>query len=281
MSVLLLGGSRVVAGSAPEPPSAWEANKPSGLTLFTDTSFGNLLNGTYNADNLAIVNDSINVDFANTTDGSAPYGPSVTDIQMDEGSTGGNGTILYSSGARDWKRTYWCWSLYLSPNYSMHSNGEKFWYPIIKQQDGASPDITDTQLSNPYIQWKLIAGETPSGDTISWVYGNQMGGGDFQEITQSTEPGKLRKGQYMVVEGYTQMNTPGNADGIVQVWVDGEVCLNVTTARLSPAAALGNNYINGVRFTSTRGGGTSTEAIPTGGQVRRLDRLSFYGSTSL
>jgi hypothetical protein len=259
----------------------WEANKPAGLTLFTDTTFGNLLNGAYNADNLAIVNDSVNVDFANTTDGAAPYGPSVTDVQMDEGSTGGNGTILYSSGARDWKRTYWCWSLYLSPNYSMHSNGEKFWYPIIKQQDGGSPSISDTQLSNPYIQWKLLSGMTPSGDTIGWVYGNQMGGGDFQETTQPVEnPGRLRKGVYMVIEGYTQMNTPGNADGIVQVWVDGHVCLNVTNARLSPAAALGNNYINGVRFTSTRGGGTSTEAIPTGGQVRRFDRLAFYGSTS-
>jgi hypothetical protein len=162
----------------------------------------------------------------------------------------------------------------------MHSNGEKFWYPIVKKQVGGAPDISDPQISNPFIQWWLISGETPSGPNISWIYGNQLGGGDFQQVIQSTEPGKLKKGQYMVVEGYTQLNTPGNADGIVQVWVDGEVCLNITNARLAPAAEVGSNYIAGVRFTTTRGGGTSSEAIPTGGQVRRYDRLAFYGSTT-
>jgi hypothetical protein len=261
---------------------AWEVNKPAGLTLFTDTTFGNLLTGgAYNADNVAIVNDSNNVQWVNSTDNAAPYGPSVTDIAMDAGSLTGNGTIFYSSGARDWKRTYWCWSLWLSPNYSMHSNGEKFWYPIIKQQDGANPSLSDTQLSNPFIQWKPLDGMTPSGSEIGWIYGNQMGGGDFQQFDQPLgNLGRLRKGQWMIIEGYTQMNTPGNADGIVRTWVDGQVCLDVTNARLAPAAATGSNYINGVRFTTTRGGGDSSEAIPSGGQVRRYDRLSFYASTS-
>jgi hypothetical protein len=50
----------------------------------------------------------------------------------------------------------------------------------------------------------------------------------------------------------------------------------MTNSRFSAASA--QAYFDGIRFTGTRGGGSSNTPTPAGGQVRRYDRLAFYAS---
>lgn len=268
-------------------PSGWEANKPGGLTLYTDAVLGNLnggMNGgagenTLNSDGLRAygepgANPGL---WQNTTDGTAPYGSGVTDWLYPEGSLGNGGNNVYLSGdsaqtSNNWVRVYFSMAVFFSSNYSMHTNGEKFFYPIISFPTEASV--------SPVMQLTLLSDETHDGPTIGWYFNSQIGGAESLYTQPTANSVRVQKGVWQIVEMYAQLNTVGNADGVWKVWVDGAEAVNATGLRFTPAARTEQGGIDYLRFVGTRGGGPSDHAVPTGGQYRRFNRLSFYGSSS-
>lgn len=278
------GSGNVVAPSGGE----FTPNLPSGMTLYTDALLGDMNGGqqggvgenTPNANGLRMYGEP-NADpllagyWRNTTDVDAPYGTSVNDWDYPEGSYGRGWNNVYLGGDgidKGWVRTYFAMSIKFSSNYSMHTNGEKFYYPTIKFP-------TEAQ-TGPVMQLKLIGTDTHDSPYIGFYGDAQIGESNSIYTQPSANPVRIVKGVYNTVEMFTQLNTPGNADGIWRVWVDNQLAVEVTDFRFTPAARTEQGGIAGPRFTGTRGGGYSTYPVPTGGQYKRLHRLAFYGSTS-
>lgn len=280
--------SRVGTKKRGAPAGSFTPNLPAGLTLYTDSVFGNMNGGqnggvgenTVNAYGLRMYGEP-NANplragyWRNNTDPTAPHGPGVTDWDYLEGSTGDGWSNVYLGGDnidKGWVRVYYAMAMYLSPNYSMHTNGEKFFYPTVKFP-------TEAQ-TGPVMQFRLLADETHDGPTIGFYGDAQISESGSIYTQPTTNPVRMRKGQWVTIEMYAQLNTPGNADGIWRTWVDGQLAVENTAFRFTPAARLEQGSIANVRFTGTRGGGTSAYPVPAGGQFRRFNRLAFYGSTS-
>lgn len=297
-----VGGARRRGGTAGGGGS-FTPNLPAGLSLYADATLGDFpSNYTYTAQNLAFGGDAQVADNAsiptagtvvnwhtvtvnsglwrNATDNAAPYGPSVTDTVYVEGGAGNGScdTYFYSPAGQNWVKAYFAMSLRVSPNYVWHSNVEKFFYPII-ETSGFADRVTG-------VEWQPNGtGEGPNADTCGWVVDAQLGGlgepvGSWYVQQSTGNTARMRKDRYQTVEMFVQMHTPGNANGIVRVWVDGVLALESTTFRFAPSTYTAQSTIRQVRFTGTRGGGASSVNVPTGGMYRRYDRLAFYGSTS-
>jgi hypothetical protein len=244
-------------------PTDFTPNLPSGLSLVTDSRFGNLLSGErLNEDGLGHAWDG-----RNATDNSAPFGSGVYEMFYAGNirSNGDGGGILFGRDGQRWRRIYFSLMVWVPQNYSMHSNGEKFFYPRINTGGSANESTS--------FGWDLVGSDTPNGSTFGFVYDAQIGDG---RVYQPTTAARVRKGEWQRIEFYVQMNTPGQRNGIWRVWVNGTQVVNMTNSRFSAASA--QAYLDGIRFTGTRGGGSSNTPTPAGGQVRRYDRLAFYAS---
>jgi hypothetical protein len=248
----------------PPPPSEFTSNLPTGvgLQLVTDSEFGNLQVNNLNADGLTYAWDG-----RNATDNAAPFGPGVFEIFY-PGNHLGNGTggaSLYGPGDRAWRRMYFSLMMWVPSNYSMHSNEEKFFYPIVK--------TNGSQTSSTIFGWYITGSESTSSPTWTLGFDNQLGN---PRVFQNGSA-KLTKGAWHRVEYYIAMNTPGQSNGVWRVWINGEVAANLTNVRFSNSAS--QSVFDGIRFEGVRGGGPSSNPTPAGGQVRRYSRLAFYGST--
>lgn len=259
--------------------TGWEANKPSGLSLIRETSFGNLLTGTsVNADGFAIANnDPANVAWSNGTDMAAPYGPNVVQWDYTGGSnpSGAADSVLYTNSTTGYVKAYFCLAAFFSENYSWHSNGEKFWYPTI-----ATPGQASQQTA---INLRFTDGESgmdPASPINRFSFNSQIGGAGSLYYPLS-DAAYLFKGQWQLVEMFIQMNTPGNQDGVWQAWIDGIKVADSNSLRFTNYPGSPQSTFNGgLRFSTTRGGGTSSVAVPAEGMFRRFNRLAYYGSTS-
>jgi hypothetical protein len=275
-AMLLRARQRVRSGVT--PPTAWAANVPSGLSLLRDTSFGNLLSGeAFNADGFAIARDiqTPTADWQNATDTTAPYGPDVLQIDYTAGSLGGGAETVqfYTNASAAPVRAYFCVAVYFSPNYKWHSNAEKFWQPVI-----LTPGEANQRLQVAIKFTDGDSGMDPNGD-FNRLYFNSQIGGPGSIVYPLHTAAYLEKGKWQQVEVFCQMNTPGNQDGQWRGWIDGVEVFNVTNVRYTNYPSAAQSYFSpGLVMATTRGGGNSTVAVPTGGMFRRYDRLAFYGS---
>lgn len=251
----------------PPPLGAFTPNLPSGvgLQLVTDTRFGNLLPGEQmNADGLAYAWDG-----RNNTHAGAPYGDNVFETFYAGGSTGDGdgGSILFGPENQGWRRFYFSMAVYLPANYVMHNTGgEKFFYPLVN----TNGSITSLTMFN----WHLMGSETATSPTWSLYLDPQIGGPRIYQ-NHNARP---TKGSYQIIEIYAVMNTPGQSNGVWRAWVNGQLAADYSNVRYSNAAS--QSTFDGIRFTGTRGGPNGTVPVPAGGQVRRYNRLAFYGSTN-
>ena len=120
------------------------------------------------------------------------------------------------------------------------------------------------------INWAAIEGG-PNGTQWGFVYVPVPG----EVGIPQTGAARATKNQWCNIEMYLVMNTADTSDGIMKIWVDGEVAEDRSDIRYLNGAS---PSWKGMRFDGTRGGGTSTTPTPAGGQVRRYNRLAFYAS---
>ena len=86
---------------------------------------------------------------------------------------------------------------------------------------------------------------------------------------------RFTKGQWDLMEIHAIVNTPGNVDGTYRVWINNTIVINETTKFAEFDAA--QQKFTAIRITGTRGGGTDSAPVPTGGQSRRYSRFAVYG----
>ena len=234
-----------------------------GLTLVMDTVLDDITT-SFNSDNLRG-----EYDFSSATDLTAPYSTTVfqTDYAGSSYGNGAGGAHLYNRRTDTWFRIYFSLSMWVSEDYSVHSNQEKWWYPVIKTSGVATGACE--------IAWRPNSPETPDGATWSIHFDPQYSGSSPSYPVNAVP---LEKGVWQNVECYMVMNTVGVSNASLRIWVDGVESFNLTGIRVSNEGV--QSYIDGIRFTGTRGGGASTSPTPAGGQERRYSRLAFYAAGS-
>jgi hypothetical protein len=234
-----------------------------GLTLVSDSLLDDI-SDTFNADNLRG-----EYDYSLATDLTAPYSTTVfqTDYPGNNYGNGATGAQLYNRRTDTWFRIYFSLTVWVSEDYSVHSNQEKWWYPVIKTS-GVTTGACE-------IAWRPNSPETPDGTTWSIHFDPQYSGSSPSYPVNAVP---LEKGVWQTVECYMVMNTPGTSNASLRIWVDGVESFNLTGIRVSNEGV--QSYIDGIRFTGTRGGGASSSPTPPGGQQRRYSRLAFYAAGS-
>lgn len=114
------------------------------------------------------------------------------------------------------------------------------------------------------------------GRAVQYVYhaGKQSQCGDDFEYELDEEPFVFQRGHWHVLEHHLVMNTPGEADGILEAWVDGEPVLVRSDIRYRPA---GKNFKIDTLYFSTFFGGNDQSYAPRAAQT--LDYDDFIVST--
>lgn len=247
-------------------PSSFTPNLPAGLTRITDTYFGNLRTDGFNADGLAYAWSG-----RNATDASAPFGPAVFETYYpgNHRGNGEGGASLFGREGQAWRQMYFALMQWVPADYSMHTNGEKFFYPIVT--------TGGRQTSSLMLGWHTPewAGYPGGASDSTFVFGLQTQLGDPNRFQARTAP-RLVKGRWQRVEAHFVMNTPGRRDGTLRVWIDGALAIDWRDAYFSAQSA--QSAFDGIRFEGVRGGGASSALTPPHGQVRRYSRLAFYAA---
>jgi hypothetical protein len=260
LSTAVTDTASVVVGEA----EVFAPNLPSGegLSLQFDTVFdATAAENEYNSEGFAYSWDG---DYISGVSG-APYATTAFETTYAAGSLGGGtgGAKIYTPETSVWRKIYFSLSMWVPSNYSIHSNTEKFWYPLIATNGSIS--------GNTPINWRATEG-SPGDATFGFAY--IAAPGNVLETQSGTA--RITKGQWTKIECFMQMNTPDTSNGVLKIWVDGAVAEDRSNMRYINGAT--QSVWNGMRFDGTRGGGDSTVAVPAGGQVRRYNRLAFYAS---
>jgi hypothetical protein len=290
--------------TAINPADFWGINRPLGLTLHAD-SFAGLYgnNNTYSGDGFGFFGNAKLPDgeapcpelgtvlsgghtvtttsglWRNVTDVTGPFGSGCSDMVYPEGfGNGGNNVYLTTENTLDvsWKQIYTEVMIKFSPNYVGHSNSEKFFYPGIFPTNSLS---SVSLAAAPNI--RLLNGDTPLGSTMSFQFNAQITGTTSEWLrSQENNPYRIVKGEWMAIASYARINTPGNIDGQLKVWVNGNLAVDFTDIRFSERADVNQYVFRSPRITGTRGGGVADTAQPEGGTWRRFNRVAVYGSDS-
>lgn len=276
---------RSARGASVALPDDFTPNRPSGLTTIQDTAFTETLTipdtppgGVYTAGtNLSGVQWARNVASAShpytvqAAVGFNPYGPNALISGFAEGSYGNDGgpTTLSAGVGLGLKRLY-CSMLirFEAPaaDYSFHTNGEKWWYPFTELPGGGG--VTPAGMINIH----------HSGATAGHLAALKEPGLPFTALKDDANQDiTISEGVNILAEFYATMNTPGNADGVLQVSLDGVLMHSSNDNKYYDGLAQQTFSAN--RYDCTRGGGTSIYPVPTGGMRRVLMRILTAGST--
>lgn len=244
-------------------PSTFTPNLPqdAGLQLVVDTRFENWVLGVPNAGSLTFVRDG-----RLGSDQTAPFGANYfeTFYPGNHLGNGGGGATITGPGKRQWTRVYFALMMWLSPEYSIHSNAEKFFYPRLADENGV--------FSVAAMHLGPVGGLGTNGPALGfWTLLRPQ-----HYMTQQNGLALIWKGQWTLVEMYLQMNTPGSANGVWRAWVNGSLAANVANMQYSDLPR--PVFFDGIVFDGTRGGGASSSPTPPNGQVRRYNRLAFYAA---
>jgi hypothetical protein len=251
------------AASGPALPASSTPNLPTqeGLRSVLDTRFVGWRSGVQSPEGLYFYYDGRTV-----TDSTGPAGSSAFEMFYagnDYGNGAGGAQILGPQSQR-WKKMYFSILVWVPSNYSTHSNGEKFFYPILN-------DGTNTLSPYPTL-WATVGGL----GTESPAFGFQAPLRPGYAAYPQNGLGLVWKGRWNLIEYYLKMNSPNKSDGIWKVWANGVPAADFDNIQFSSSST--QVYFDGIRFTGARGGGVSTHATPPEGQVRRYNRLTFFAS---
>lgn len=256
----------VVVGP-PAVPTAFTPNLPAGMRLIRETSFENWTDASRDADGIEVINWT-----NNTTENAATFGARSVACNGGYGTrcfrtwfpgnhagegVGPSTLMVYGLNSR---AHYMAVRMRYSPGYVLHSNGEKLFYPI-------GPELPTGGNGPAYAASMNVGG---SGHILGY------------DAPIETQPpmGPLSAanvvpiGRWFTAEFFAEMNTPGQNNATLQVWIDGVRVVNKTGIMLSNSAT--QQLFDRGRRDFTRGGGPSAVLTPAGGQWVEMDRLAFY-----
>lgn len=273
MSLLVMGRRR---GGNPDPLLR---HLPSGLTLHADNSFENPLagNDTTVVDGWNTVSCSFTQDGVTYTspdrfaDSSGGFGSHIARVRCPEGTLGGFDGVggtgfggFNTVTGLNWRQMYFALRIKFSPDYCVHTVDEKFLYPTYN----VSPTFQSPMFGLNQ------AGTTGTGNIGFNGFRYDISNA-FSELTDFVIP----RGEWGDLAFYWYLNTPDTPDGVARIWWNDTVVLDIPAWQGYKGTAT-QLLIDRVRFSSTRGGGTSAVAVPEGGMWRDIDRMVLYGSTT-
>lgn len=251
----------------PATPSAFTPNLPAGMRLVRETSFENYTDGSRDADGIEVINWT-----GNTVESAGSFGA------RGVACNGGYGTRCFRTwfpgnhagdgvgpstllvGGLNSRAHYMAVRMRYSPGYVLHSNGEKLFYPV-------GPVLPSGGNGQAYAASMNVGG---SGHILGY------------DAPIETQPpmGPLSAanvvpiGVWFTAEFFAEMNTPGQSNATLQVWINGVRVVNKTGIMLSNSAT--QQLFDRGRRDFTRGGGPSSVLTPANGQWVEMDRLAFY-----
>ena len=256
-----LRGARRRGGASP----LWEANKPSGLTLYSDISWDSALGGTTLTNGWA--NAGNNGGFTRVSESSGGFGPWAVQCTSPSNWTGNGDDMgnLYTNSPLNWRRFYICLRHRFSASYQCHTASEKFLYPgfLNNESQGAVLNVS-----------RRADGDGNDMGFLYIPYQNPPG----ERFGQNIGPRCITRGAWHTIESEWVLNTPNTANGVLRVWVDGTQVINVTDWIANEGAV--QTVVDYFRYDTTAGGGVSGIAAPAEGNRRQIDRISLYGATS-
>jgi hypothetical protein len=201
------GTSLITVTAAPPPPppgggAGWRGNEPAGMTTITDRPFNNVVEGgfdPYGTDAFTIVSDP-----------SAPHSPNnVIRATYPAGFPAGQAPAHSGVPHTQYSKIYICFAAKLSANWVGNGSGvNKYLYEW-------------TTVPHPSFFFAAYGtGSSPLEPRVM-----------FQDMVVSPNPGfvspnlvpgaRIIRGQWQTIEIYIQGNTAGQADGVVDWYLDG------------------------------------------------------------
>ena len=148
------------------------------------------------------------------------------------------------------------WMRYSNP-FQFHSNGQKVNFWILSQTQRCNGLSNPAQTVNVAIGYIGAGGNATlaSSPQVCWN-GAPLSQIFFQNAANWDETAHLN--QWHWYEMRSKMNTPGQADGINQVWIDDILYLDIQNVRILNTGESGGH--SGMQHTAEYGGGGSTIA---------------------
>jgi hypothetical protein len=160
------------------------------------------------------------------------------------------------------RRMYIGKRLRFNAQYRTHHSDEKFLYPTYW---GTSPSQV------PYMSLAQSSNNGGSGPLAIRIHRYNDDNPGFLNFTSTVLP----LGQWFDFVADWTLNTPGNTDGKLRVWVNGEIVADIQSG-LANVAGTEQLTFRTARIASTRGGGLSTRPLNPEGAVRDTDRIVLY-----
>lgn len=250
------------AVSVPPPSGGFAQNLPSGMRLFSETSFENFVDGSRSADGIEVMNWANNTSENASTfgvrsvAGSGGYGTRAIRAWFPGNHAGdGVGPLTLMASGLNSTAHYMVARMRYMPGYRFHSNSEKMFYPVLQNPIGGAA-LMNVGGGGQFIGLLGAIETSPIGVPLS-------------------SPNVVPIGEWFTVEFYASLNTPGRSDGVWQAWVNGVRVVNYTGIMFSNSTTTQQRFDKG-RLDFTRGGGPSSVLTPAGGQWVEVDRLAFY-----
>jgi len=253
----------VTAAAPPPPPgggAGWRGNEPAGMTRITDRGFNAVVEDGF--DSYGTASPQADVPFTIVSDGTAPHSPNnVLRTTYPAGFGPGGAPAHTGIPHTEYSKIYICFAVKLSANWVGNGSGvNKYLYEW-------------TTVPHPSFFFAAYgSGSSPLEPRVM-----------FQDMVVSPNPGfvapnlvpgaRIVRGQWQTVEIYIQGNTAGNADGVVDWYLDGVHVGHVAT---------GIQFSSGTTAFSTFeiypiwGGGNTSPAI-TATQTMDWDHLYVSG----
>jgi len=287
--------SGTVSVTSPEA-TEWMPNKPSGMTQYGSTFFA--------PGDVAVYPDSSGAaglfaaDFedygdtmqATVTGQPSGHGDGAWEIYHEGNSTGdgyGPGN-MFETTERNYTRLYFALSAFFPTDYRCHTGGEKFTYFRAKTNGVDTRSVSMGILCarnydlRPDVIASTLAHTLEPCVTDFWIPGHPIHGPGYTKPWNLTSV-RIPRGEWCQIEVDTKMNTPGNSDGEVKLWVNGSlhehetgICFHYSDEG-TLTESIYQTTINALRFDFTRGGGASAIATASGGQSWYMGRLEWWG----
>jgi len=252
----------------PPPPGGFidPSHFPSDLTLWFDDDLDNMAQDEYpNANGIRLYMRGAEW---RTRDASTPYSDGAVRQSYEGNSLGGGygvGIMLREEGV--WPRQYNVAMVKFEGSsgqpYKVHANDEKTLFNRIAV-------VSTGALDNGGPNFGYDSG---AGYVRCFM---QLPINNAPRLYQN-RPVYFQVGQWQKVEHYIQTNTPGNANGIWRMWINGQLAAEHTNIVFTNNTTEQTGFL-GTRYETVRGGGNDNGPTPPGGQARVYDRLAVYVS---
>ncbi|GAA4115003.1 hypothetical protein GCM10022393_14910 [Aquimarina addita] len=241
---------------------------PTGDEYVYYEDFNDFSTGSYNEDQ---IEDALNVKFCNGADEGRVFITSVNnqgnslDVKYPKNqvktANSGMHTKVYFNDNENHDELYFSYWIYIPADFEFRAGGK---LPGLSYQtEDRNMSLRLMWRNDGLVEYYVHYNTEPSWDgwhaSINWSLTDPYEEPNGQPQSDQV---KFKKGQWNHVEMYNKLNTPGQDDGIMRAWLDGELAIDITNNEDYRQADEGDIHLNGI-YLSTFFGGSDETFQPT------------------